>query len=434
MKAQEVENSLFPLSGLRVTENGSAEHGKELIPSCPGALLSDSQTLTKLQLLEQQATEPCERVGILVELAEYRLEAGRIEQAIELLERAIKCHSQAARPVLLLGRAWEAEGNYDKALETYLEAIQRGVASAEVEAALFRPEFLLSTYPRAVTELEIVAVRKKSGLLWRRLARACEVNADHTQALTFLAEALRQDPNDVAALSMLARTAEKRRQMDEAAMWHRRILEINPGLPVSNLFLARQYSARGEYAEALPYLARLRLNERHNRTYRLLWLLAYIHVSGVNGLEDQIEEIRTWQDLSSEEQALVHELFLLAGERSLEEGRTRAEQYILQALRLAPSPSGSSLLAEIEQRKSARAVHKHVLKTLATEDETADEFSPTTSNISPAAEVNSSSEEEWQKQPAWMRRVLPRVALRSGGAPSSAEKNQRSKGLSLKLR
>lgn len=160
---------------------------------------------------------------------------------------------------------------------------------------------------------------KKSGLLWRLLARVCEINADYDQALTFLTEALREDPKDVAALSMLARSAEKRWEMDEAALWHRRILEINPCLPVSNLFLARQHYAQGEYEAALPYFVRLRLKERHNRTYRLFWLLAFIRVSGVNGVEDQFEEIRTWQDLTTEEQALVQELFLLAGERSLEE-------------------------------------------------------------------------------------------------------------------
>ena len=338
MEAQEIHNGLFPLPSLRETKNGRAEHGKELRPSCPGALLPASQTLTKIQLLEQQAAQPCERVGILVELAEYRLEAGRIEQAIALLERAISCHSQAARPVVLLGRAWEAEGNYDKALETYLEALQRGVASAEIEAVLFRQDFLLNTYPRSIVELAVVAARKKNGLLWRLLARVCEINADYDQALTFLTEALREDPKDVAALSMLARSAEKRREMEEAALWHRRILEINPCLPVSNLFLARQYYAQGEYAAALPYFARLRLKERHNRTYRLSWLLAYIHVSGVNGVEDQVEEIRTWQDLSAEERALAQELFLLAGEHSLEEGRARAEQYILQALQSCSLP------------------------------------------------------------------------------------------------
>lgn len=209
-------------------------------------------------------------------------------------------------------------------------------------------------------------------------------------------------------------------------MWHRRILEINPRLPVSNLFLAQQHYAQGEYAAALPYLVRLRLKDRQNRSYQLSWLLAHIHVSGVNGLlEEQLEEIRKWQDLTTEEQALAQELFLMAGERSLEEGRARAEQYIMQALHLAPSSSGSSLLAEVEQRKTKRALYKKVFETLANEEKTEDEFGPATSIFSPTEDFLSSPEKGWQKRQAWIRRVLPRGASRMVGASSSAERDHR---------
>ena len=423
MEAQERKHSPVPLPRLRETENGRVEPGQEPRPSCPGALLLDSPPPTKMQLLERQVAQPCERVGILVELAEYKLEAGRIEQAVDLLERAIRCHSQAAPPVLLLGKAWEAEGEYDKALETYLEALQRGVASAEVEAVLFRQDFLLNTYPRSITELAVVAARKKSGLLWRRLARACEINTDYDQALTFLTEAVREDPQDIASLSLLARLAEKRRKMGEAATWHRRILEINPHLPVSNLFLAQQHYARGEYAAALPYLARLRVKEPHNRMYQLSWLLAQVHVSGVEGIEEEMEDIRKWPDLTREEQALAQELLLIAGERSLEEGRARAEQYILQALHIAPSPNGPSLLAEVEQRKTERAVYKKVLETLTNEEKTADERSPAAPLISFPQDLRWSPENGWQKRQAWMRRVLPWFASRLAGASAPEEDN-----------
>src|SRR5262249_43550666 len=158
----------------------------------------------------------------------------------------------------------ETEGEYDKALEIYVEALQRGVPSAEIEAVLFRQEFLLSTYPRSITELTVVAARKRSGRLWRRLARVCEINTDYDQAQMFLLEAIREDPQDIASLGIFARIAEKQGKMEEAARRHQRILELNPRLPVSNRFLAQRHYARGEYAAALPYLARLRVLDRHN--------------------------------------------------------------------------------------------------------------------------------------------------------------------------
>lgn len=404
------------------TENGSAELGKDLSSPCPASSFLDSQTEAKMQLLEKQAAQPCERVGILVELATYTLEAGRCERTIEICERAIKCHSQAVQPVLLLAKAWEEEGNYHKALEVYLEALQRGVASDEIEAVLFRPEFLLNTYPQSVAELAMIAVRKKSARLWRLLARVCEVNKDYENAATFLTEAWQEDPQDIAVLSMLARMAEKRQKVDEAALWHRRVLEINPSLSVSNLFLAQLHYAQGEYAAALPYLAQLRSKEWNNRRYNLYWLLANLHVSGVEGLSEHLKDISTWQALTPEEKVLVQDLFLLAGERSLEEGQARAEQYILQALRLAPSPRGSSLLAAVDQQKTERTLYKKVFEMSANGEKTADECTPEASSSSPQKDVCSSPQKEGSATQVWKRGVFQRVASRMGGSLASEVK------------
>jgi tetratricopeptide (TPR) repeat protein len=258
----------------------------------------------------------------------------------------------------------------------------------------------------------------------------CELNADYENAVNFLTEAWQEDPQDIAALSMLARMAEKRRKVDEAAVWHRRVLEINPSLLVSNHFLAHLYYAKGEYAAALPYLAQLRSKEPNNRRYNLYWLLASLHVSGVEGLSEHLEDIRTWQGLTPEEQGLAQELFLMAGERSLEEGRARAEQYIRQALRLAPSPRGSSLLAAVDQQKTERAVYKKVFETSVNEGKTADErdvvsLPPPQKDLRPPPQKNlrSGPEKEGAKPQVWRHGVLQRVASRMGGVLASEAKD-----------
>jgi len=357
----------------------------------------------------------------LVELAEYTLETGRNERAIELLERAIQCHGQAAQPVLLLGNAWEAEGQYDKALATYVAALQKGVASAEIESMLFRQDFLLSTYPRSIAELAVMAVRKKSGQLWRLLARVCEINTNYDDALTFLTAALQVDPQDIAALSMLARVAEKRGQLKEAARWHRRVLEINPHLLVSTLFLAQQHFARDEYAAALPYLTRLRVKHDGNRMYQLLWLLARLHATGINGVEGQVGDIEQWRDLTPEEQALAQELLLVAGECSLAEGRTRAEQYLAHAGQLAPSPRHTPRPAAVDQRTMEQAIYQKVLARVAHEEPVAEVGAPAVPPGSVPKDLRWSPEKGWQKRHAWLRRVLPWFAAQRVGVCAGAD-------------
>ena len=51
---------------------------------------------------------------------------------------------------LALGKALEAAGDYTQALATYLAAFQTGAAGGDIEALLFREDFLVKTYPHSI--------------------------------------------------------------------------------------------------------------------------------------------------------------------------------------------------------------------------------------------------------------------------------------------
>src|SRR5262249_51826061 len=155
-------------------------------------------------------------------------------------------------------------------------------------------------------------------------ARVRETKGDYHTAIALLTEALNTNPKDVACLSIRAHIAERQQQGGEAAMWHRRILEVNPSLSTSNLFLAQQHYAQGAYREALSYFERLLRKERNNRIYKLYWLLATVHTSGVLGLEEQLSEAGQWRDLIGEEQRLVQDLLLTASQDVLDKHPARA--------------------------------------------------------------------------------------------------------------
>jgi hypothetical protein len=89
-----------------------------------------------------------------------------------LLERTLADEARDLRLFLLLGRAREALGNEEGAVNAYLTLVEKGAWDPEVEAALLRDDFLRKTYPYLVTALLGMTARQETIVLWRRLALA----------------------------------------------------------------------------------------------------------------------------------------------------------------------------------------------------------------------------------------------------------------------
>jgi tetratricopeptide (TPR) repeat protein len=242
------------------------------------------------------------------------------------------------------------------ALDEYVRAWARADVDPQAVAVLLREEVLLKTYPRSVEQLAPLVAQKQEVSAWRLLARVCEAEGDYDRAITLLTEAIRTYPEDVASLSILARVYAKRYGEAAAVKWHQRVLDVNPRVRASRFFLARWYYAQGQYAEALPHWECLFSRERYNRVCELYWLLTKVHCDGVQGLEKHLAAVQSWQELTTEERSLVHELFTLVGKLRLQAGELHlAEHALLHASRLIPSAEGATLLAEVRQRKKERA-------------------------------------------------------------------------------
>jgi len=311
----------------------------------------DPKFTTKIKFLEQQLEKEPSRISMMLELVEYYLTINKAEQAVQLLEKTPAPQNRMAFLLLLLGKTQESVGAYDQALDAYLAALQEEGWSPEVEEALLRENFLSKTYPQSIERLSEIATEKRDVLVWRLLARVCETKADYDRAAMFLADALRMKPDDVASMSILARLSERRRGMEETEKWHRRILEVNPTIGVSNFFLAHRHYTRGDYAKAIPYFEQLLSKEPNNRIYKLYWSLANVKGHGIHNLETYLAEIAQWHDFTAEQQQLAGELFFVAGQASFQEGKlSQAEQYLLLANQLVPSPQVDRLLEIVAER------------------------------------------------------------------------------------
>jgi len=224
-------------------------------------------------------------------------------------------------------------------------AIHAGGWGSAIEAALNQESGRLQLSSQSVSTWAEVAARRQDARLWRLLARACEEKGKYNEALVYMTEAIRMQPDDVASLSLFAQLWEKQHADEAAAHWHQQVLRHDSVRKTSIRFLAHYYYRRGIYEKALPYFTQLFEAEPKSRLYTLYYLLVRVKTSEICEVTNFLSDIRGWQYLSSEERTLAHELFLLVGSQCLKSQQALfAKRYLTWAEDLIPTSKGAALL------------------------------------------------------------------------------------------
>lgn len=236
----------------------------------------------------------------------------------------------------------------DLSPDAYIEAIQQGGWTSDLEANLLGAPGIAQLAPESIGLLIHEARQRNDAQLWRLLAGVAERRHEDQEVVAYATEALQLQPDDVASMAVMARCAAKTRDVVAAVKWQRRILDIDSNDLGANRALAQHHYDAREYEAALPYLGRLLELEPKTRTNKLYWLLTMVKSVGLHGLAQPLTEVRRWRSFSDEEERLSHELFVLVGKHCLQiRQRTRARQYLVRAQQIEPTAEIEALLAEI---------------------------------------------------------------------------------------
>ncbi|MCJ9430316.1 tetratricopeptide repeat protein [Kordiimonas marina] len=190
-------------------------------------------------------------LNILTSLAHSLVQLGVREQAIEVLERALRFHEPTPEILgimlelavgmdfndigIQIGRHLVAldpdtPGNYVNLATAYLGAEQ-------YEEAI---ELLQAVLPRFPEEAD----------LWNVLANVVRLRDGIEQSEVFYQEALKHDPNNFKVLSNYAQNLERMYRFDEALEMDRRAMKASPGSPEPRLGASINLFFRGEMKEA----------------------------------------------------------------------------------------------------------------------------------------------------------------------------------------
>ena len=159
--------------------------------------------------------KPHEDLGFLL------LESGRSEEAVEILEKAVRLDSKSVKGYFSLGRAYANIGK-----------------GSESDAA-FEKSFALDPERK---KLALAAEHHKAGR--------------HKEAEKLYRELLRENPNNVDAMRMLAGIAASRSFAEEAESLFRRAISLAPDFALAHLDLGMLLQEQHRYSEAIECFAK----------------------------------------------------------------------------------------------------------------------------------------------------------------------------------
>lgn len=208
------------------------------------------------------------QVAFVLALAEVYGSVGRYDDALARTAELLARHPELAAARLVRGQAYVAKGDTKSALDEFREAARTSPRFApahghlaRVYAAVGRNEEAQAEYREAIrldpsfarAKRELAALRgdKQDEQSWR-------------EEIERLRESVRNDPKNVVARELLARTYFERGQLTEAERELVLVLERAPRLAEPNYLMARLLLGQGKEEEAVKYLrAALRGNPSH---------------------------------------------------------------------------------------------------------------------------------------------------------------------------
>lgn len=232
------------------------------------------KTITALKLVVR--LDP-KNTDALLKLAKLLLSHGKQDECIDLIEKL----RESGQPpplqlVVLLGNAYLAKGNPDKAEENYLLALNEQSYEADAVLGLVQVAHLrgdLNTSSVWLSRAKTLVVNSPD-LLYRYALVALRVGA-YEEANAALGQAVRLMPNEPAYLLALGASWLKKPDVFEAENAFRRALSIQPDNPRTQMFLGYALLQQKKYPEARGWLEKsIQKDKRTPETFYYLGLIA----------------------------------------------------------------------------------------------------------------------------------------------------------------
>ena len=202
--------------------------------------------------------DPKDRLGVLRELENYSrlIKLKSIEEAAQVLRRALAMDPANPMVRLTLGMTLEKLKNWKQAAEVYQGAVERDTATSEIFSRLGKVRLRLQDLDGAIVAMEKASSLNPTDLdNLNNLGTAYLLLRQADRAEKAFKAVLVQDEHFAAAYNGLGLVAVQRGNTDAARPNFEKALELNPELVEPLLHLGLLYQGLGNKDKALQYLS-----------------------------------------------------------------------------------------------------------------------------------------------------------------------------------
>lgn len=207
--------------------------------------------VNKYKEAKQQGRNPYFDADEFCDLADYFDSTGELDDAREVIEEGLFIHPQNVPLLVKKAKLSVYDGEYDEAL-----MLLQSVTEYDYDLYLLRIECYLQTaqYQQAYNLSQELLEKEDQEPLENSLAELgfLHVEADcHKEAIAFLEESLKYNPDNVDALSDLAYAYEMVGNFEKAIETTNKILDIEPYTYEAWINLGKLHTLREEYEKAI---------------------------------------------------------------------------------------------------------------------------------------------------------------------------------------
>jgi tetratricopeptide (TPR) repeat protein len=193
-----------------------------------------------------------------VNLAILLDQSGKLDEAGEQYEKALALRPDDGQAQLNLGMFYIRANSPDKAYLHLTAAVEKGISTSELYAALSELEHARKNEPKSREYLEkAISLDAKNMNLRRQLAISYFEDKEYAKVVPVLVELFKAEPTNADALYLLGKSYEQLKAYPEAAAALQQAIRIKPDAVEAYATLAAVYYAQSDWARAAQAIGRV---------------------------------------------------------------------------------------------------------------------------------------------------------------------------------
>ena len=191
----------------------------------------------------------------MFELSEQYTNAGRIEEAYNMIQKAVKLDPENKWYQMRLGMFYRNLEQYDDFIKLYEGLTKKYPDDPDMLSALIDAYLVTENYDKAVEKMNLLEQQiGENEFITEQRLNVYKRQGNNKKVISELEKLIAQNPENVRYYSMLAQVYAEMGKDKEALKLYERIKEVNPAEPYINISLMEFYEKNGDKDKAFNEL------------------------------------------------------------------------------------------------------------------------------------------------------------------------------------